>query len=520
MTLRDYFFDAQGTPPDRIYTSDSMAVVLARIVGDGYIPGLGSELAVVPSTPAAMTVTIGLGTILVQGHLLDVYNTTETRTVDAADPVNPRIDRVMVRLNLDPAVRAMTIVVKPGTPAVSPVPPTTQRDATIWELSLAQVRVNAGAVSITAPNITDERNDPAVCGRARNKVFVPGSAAVPSIAFATDENTGLYRTSEDVIGFVAGGIERVRVSAAGILVGTDGAVGAPALAFTADTNTGIYRPATAEVAIATAGVQRVRVTAAGMTVAGTLSGADGAVAAPGLGFTADPDTGIWRPAANTLALSTAGIERLRVLADGTVALGTATVTAGYTLEVNGAIHTNGTIESVGGIFRAWNAGSTAAIRMWSSTAGPTIETNSGALQLNYSFGGSGVNVFNGAAGWGPIAASAFNVGSSREFKSSIADSAIGLATLLTLKPKSFLFQGETTQRLGFIAEEVKPLVGEACVTQDMPQVDAQGKPLPPKTTLALDVMGLLAIAVRAIQEQQAQLVALTTRVNALAARVP
>ena len=44
---------------------------------------------------------------------------------------------------------------------------------------------------------------------------------------------------------------------------------------------------------------------------GVLKAADGTAALPGVAFISDPDTGFWRPAANTLGLSLGGLERLR-----------------------------------------------------------------------------------------------------------------------------------------------------------------------------------------------------------------
>jgi hypothetical protein len=50
---------------------------------------------------------------------------------------------------------------------------------------------------------------------------------------------------------------------------------------------------------------------------GTVSAAgDGTASAPGIAFASDPDTGFFRPAANTLAAATGGVERWRLSATG------------------------------------------------------------------------------------------------------------------------------------------------------------------------------------------------------------
>jgi hypothetical protein len=49
---------------------------------------------------------------------------------------------------------------------------------------------------------------------------------------------------------------------------------------------------------------------------------DGTAAAPGLYFSSDPNTGLYRPTTDTVAIATAGTERLRVTATGSVGIGT------------------------------------------------------------------------------------------------------------------------------------------------------------------------------------------------------
>jgi hypothetical protein len=60
----------------------------------------------------------------------------------------------------------------------------------------------------------------------------------------------------------------------------------------------------------------------------------GAVDTPSITFTGDLNTGFWSPAADTLAASTGGSERLRILSDGKVGLGTSS--PGRELHISGA----------------------------------------------------------------------------------------------------------------------------------------------------------------------------------------
>jgi hypothetical protein len=73
-----------------------------------------------------------------------------------ADSTNPRIDRVIVRL--DYTSDSIQLAVLQGIPAVSPVAPALTQNSTRWEISLAQVYVGANVTTIAAGNTTDERN--------------------------------------------------------------------------------------------------------------------------------------------------------------------------------------------------------------------------------------------------------------------------------------------------------------------------------------------------------------------------
>tara|TARA_R110001599_G_scaffold350438_1_gene580543 strand:+ start:660 stop:2174 length:1515 start_codon:yes stop_codon:yes gene_type:complete len=72
---------------------------------------------------------------------------------------------------------------------------------------------------------------------------------------------------------------------------------------------------------------------------GTMLMEDGTAAAPGLAFAADLDTGFLRPAANSIAISTAGTQRLVVDAAGQVDIGTGSIE----LNANGTAAYIGTI---------------------------------------------------------------------------------------------------------------------------------------------------------------------------------
>lgn len=94
-----------------------------------------------------------------------------TLTHSAADTTNPRIDRVVIRLDRGLDKRSINAFIKTGVPATSPVPPSLQRDNVIYEISVAQVRVNAGATTISS--VTDERLNESVAGLVSSLITVP-----------------------------------------------------------------------------------------------------------------------------------------------------------------------------------------------------------------------------------------------------------------------------------------------------------------------------------------------------------
>lgn len=122
-----------------------------------------TSLAVTQASPTGMSVLVGTGWGCVVGNFttnMGVYtffNDASTQlTVTAANPSNPRIDRVVVTINdafYTGATNNVTFQVIAGTPAASPVAPAIPTNS----LSLATIAVAAGATQILNANITDTR---------------------------------------------------------------------------------------------------------------------------------------------------------------------------------------------------------------------------------------------------------------------------------------------------------------------------------------------------------------------------
>ena len=160
-TERSQFFDS--VEDDRVYTADDFARFFRYLYTNG-IKGGGYNLHVTAGT--GLQARIDYGTAMINGYayfLEEDGGGTKTVSLQAADG-QPRVDRIVLRLDTSNPERRVYLAAIKGTPGPSPSPPTLTRDSNVYELSLARISVPASAASISSGNITDERYDPAVCG--------------------------------------------------------------------------------------------------------------------------------------------------------------------------------------------------------------------------------------------------------------------------------------------------------------------------------------------------------------------
>jgi hypothetical protein len=127
---------------------------------------------------------------------------------------------------------------------------------------------------------------------------------------------------------------------------------------------------------------------AGDTMTGALVHPLGAVGTPSITFTGDLNTGIWSPAADTVAASTAGSERLRITSAGLVGIGTGAPAAIlHTSQTNSgssvigaAIRNNATAASTGVILDLSPSDNSPGVRSAQIEA-----TNNGSNAINLAF---------------------------------------------------------------------------------------------------------------------------------------
>jgi len=141
-------------------------------------------------------------------------------------------------------------------------------------------------------NVATPRDTLDVDGSVRVSQQVKGSAAasadVPSYAWAGDEDTGMFRAAENAIGFGTAGTERVRVDASG------------------------------QVGVNVANPQARLDVDGGIRLTEQVEGAPDTASAPTYTWKDDADTGVFRPSADALGLSTGGQQRMVVTDAGNV----------------------------------------------------------------------------------------------------------------------------------------------------------------------------------------------------------
>lgn len=144
---------------DRKYKATDFAEYFSTFIGNGVFPNPSTNLQVVSNSD--MTVSIKEGFAWINGYM---YHNTDDLilTLDHADGVLKRIDRVVVRLDF--INREITCKIKSGTFDSAPTAPGLQRDSDIYELGIADILVDNGVISISQSNITDTRLNSELCG--------------------------------------------------------------------------------------------------------------------------------------------------------------------------------------------------------------------------------------------------------------------------------------------------------------------------------------------------------------------
>jgi len=152
---------------------------------------------------------------------------------------------------------------------------------------------------------------PALAAGALRQVQFHGAGAV----FAADPGL-TYDLSTDVL-TVLGSVVTPLINATTRITSGNGSAASPAYSFTGDPDNGVYLSATNQVAISTGGADRLRTDSAITEFLSVQVGVPGGSAAsPGVAFTGDLNTGVFRSGADDMRLATNGATRAGVSNSG------------------------------------------------------------------------------------------------------------------------------------------------------------------------------------------------------------
>jgi hypothetical protein len=215
-----------------------------------------------------------------------------------------------------------------------------------------------------------------------------------------------------------------------------------------------------------------------------VSDVDGTAATPAIRGT-DTNTGMFFPAADTIAFAEGGVESMRINSDGNLVLGTSTV---------------------GGIA---DAGFRARIN-FASSSGLRLDTTSTNATQAVQF------VYNNNTQVGTIAttttATTYGTSSDYRLKENVAPMTGALSVVQALKPVTYNWKVDGSDGQGFIAHELQEVVPD-CVTGEKDAVNEDGSIKPQ----GIDTSFLVATLTAAIQELKAELDTVKAELAALKA---
>ena len=267
----------------------------------------------------------------------------------------------------------------------------------------------------------------------------------------------------------------------------------------------------------------------GGTLTGQLLADDaGTAAAPALGFDTDTDTGLFRSAANELAVSTGGTERWTFLSDGSLTthargVGDFLTTRGASFYVNGD-----NFNGLALIKNQYNWGTPLFVQLLNATSsshgGPAYNTTNfpggfrNILEIQWNTGTSGTGTAVGGISTNGTTTN-FATNSDYRLKENAVSISDGITRLKTLKPNRFNWKADSSKTVdGFFAHEVTAVPEAIIGTKDQVHLeddDIRGYKKGDPINQSIDQSKLVPLLVAALQEAIVKIETLETKVAAL-----
>lgn len=158
-------YDAENMPVfDRAEEASFFAKYFSTFISNGVFPNPSTNMQVLAADD--MKVKVSTGVCYINGYMGWVEH-DEVFEIEESG-IQPRIDRIVARLDFSD--RSINLFVKKGVTAGNPIAPDVQRDYDIYEIAIADVRVNGNAIEMTQEVITDLRLNTELCGIVANQL--------------------------------------------------------------------------------------------------------------------------------------------------------------------------------------------------------------------------------------------------------------------------------------------------------------------------------------------------------------
>ena len=153
------FFNSVNS--DRVYNADQMSSIFEGLITSGVYEAVGNKLAVQPNN--GMTIQIATGRGWFNKRWVN-NDSPYLLTVAAPDVLLNRYAAVVIKVDNNANVRAVTPYLKYSAFATNPVKPTMESSENVKEYCLAYIYIGHGVTSITASAIEDTRQNKSLCG--------------------------------------------------------------------------------------------------------------------------------------------------------------------------------------------------------------------------------------------------------------------------------------------------------------------------------------------------------------------
>lgn len=279
----------------------------------------------------------------------------------------------------------------------------------------------------------------------------------------------------------------------------DGTAGIPGLSFDADPDTGLYRIAANHLGFSTGSTLRLEI------VGNQVRFVDGTEALPAIAFIGDTDTGLRRVSTNTAALVAAGADVFRwVSTASTFYSGTDASWSGFTATERVALH------GEAGIIHACRSAGEALFLGRNTSDGSIVRFDRSGTQVG------SISV--------TTTATAYNTSSDERLKENIVDANTRntLDKVNALRVREFDWIEDNRHETGLVAQEVAEVYPDA-VTPPERQLEtvrvAGEEELTGSPYWMIDYSKMVPLLLGAIQEQQKEIDSLETRIGTLEALV-